>query len=225
MHRLQVGDAPPFVGDAVVKGGGGALDLAQAADDAEGEGEDDDFVEGLEEDLVDHQRRYHHPGEDAAEGEGEEDSRVDAFAEECADDGAEREAFVAVAELHPAHDVGVDHGAAEEGGEAGAEHAGDCAVDGLHGGLGGPFGGAGEEDAGLEEQHDQQIGGEAEPYHQAGLAEAVDLDHAVVDDVGDGKDDEPCRQLERAELDGFDFHEVADDEADAEEHRQGYEQG
>ena len=35
----------------MVKGGGGALDLAQAADDAEGEGEDDDFVEGFEDDA------------------------------------------------------------------------------------------------------------------------------------------------------------------------------
>ena len=70
---LEVGDTPQFVGDALVVGGGGALEGAQPADDAEGEGEDDDFVEGFEDDLVDHDGQDHRQGEDAAEGEGEED--------------------------------------------------------------------------------------------------------------------------------------------------------
>ena len=72
----------------------------------------------------------------------------------------------------------------------------------------------------MQEQSDEKVHEEAEPYHEPGFAKSVDLDKAVVDDVAYWKYSHAGGHGDDAERHGLDFYQIGDDEAHTEEHRQ-----
>lgn len=69
----------------------------------------------------------------------------------------------------------------------------------------------------MEEEADEEVHDESEPDDESGAPESVDFDDAVGDDVGYGEYDDTCGEGYGSDGNGFDFHEVGHDQADAEE--------
>ena len=83
-----------------------------------------------------------------------------------------------------------------------------------------PEGGRREDPDNLGEKDDQQVETEGRHDNIPGSLVAIDLRETVVDDVGDGEDQEPTGERQRAASEDFGFEKVGDYEADADQCRQ-----
>ena len=201
-----VGDVGVIDADAFV-----ALDVL---DNLCGEGQDDDFVEGLGGDLEDHHLDEFAGWHESAEREGEEDEGVGSFAYKGGEDGAEGEASLLMAEFHAAHHPGVKETSDEEGGEAGCGDARCESEDELEGLFSFPEGWGGDDGGDGAEGDDEEVHEESHPDDEPGFAESPDLGDAVVEDVGDGEDDDAGCEGEGADLEDFCPEQVGSYETD-----------
>ena len=71
----KVEDAPRLIADVLVVGFG-SFEAFEPFDDAERYGEGYDFIDGLEQHLVEHEQGHHAPRDHSAEGQREEDEGV-----------------------------------------------------------------------------------------------------------------------------------------------------
>ena len=186
-------------------------------------GQDDDFVERLQHDLQRHHHQQFPPGDDASEGDGEEDERVRRLARHRRHDGPQREAPPPAGQLHAAHDVGVEERPGEEGQQAGHHDAGRHAEHEVEVLLALPERGGGQGHGCQPQPYDEEVHGKAAPDDEPCLAEAPHFGDAVVDDVGDGEHEQPCRYGEASQLDDFGLEEVCRDEAYVEQYAEQHE--
>ena len=124
--------------------------------------------------------------------------------------------FAAAGDFHSAHDVGVEKGAEEKGGEAGGSDARGQTEDEAEGGVAFPEGSGRQGHGQLKQGDHGEVDGKAQPDDEPRLAEAPDFGNAVVDDVGDGKDQESGGDGDGAELEDLGFQKIRGHETGAE---------
>ena len=95
----------------------------------------------------------------------------------------------AVAQLHAAHDIGIDETSRQESDERGSGNARSQTENGMKSGVVGPVGRAGNGITNRAHRHKEEVHQKACPNEQSRFLIAPHLAHAVVDDVGDGEDD------------------------------------
>ena len=191
---------------------------------ADGDRQDDDFIDGFQDQLREHHQRQLLVGQHAVEGQREKDDGVGAFAPHGAHDGPQGEALAVVGNFHAAHDIGVDETACYERHEGGQGDARRQSEDGVEAGLVVPIGCAGDGIGQRRNGHEEEVGEEACPNQYAGAPVSPHLAYHVVDDVGDGEDEQAAREMERPEHHLLGFQDVggyqAHGENDAELHEQ-----
>ena len=197
--------------------------IAQHLYNPHGHRQDQNLVESLQEGLRDDQHRYFIPCKDAAESHREEDHRINPLAPQRRHDGPQRKAASVRGSLHARHHISIDHRATQEGNETGREDARDSPEDHLHSLLALPRRRSWKPDAELQQQRDKKIHPEAEPDDKTRLAEAIDLDYTVIENIGDRKDHHARGYGERTQIHSLYLHQIADYQADAERHRKQHE--
>ena len=183
-----------IVGDAAVNGVC-PFHTLQDSDDTDGQREDENFIERLQHHLIQHDPRHDVPGNDAAERQGEKDEGVGPFSDQRGGYGAPRKSGggsdgAARAGLHDAHDVGIEERTDQKGEKRSAGDAGCQTEDGMEAFLPCPVGRGGEQIGSEAEQNEEEVHEEAEPNDEARLDIAIDFNDAVVDDIGNGEDNE-----------------------------------
>ena len=131
--------------------------------------------------------------------------------------------FTGGVEFHAAHHVGVEERADEEGEEGGSGNAGGQSEHGMESVFPMPVWGTGKGIGNQTEEDKKKVHEEAEPDDETGTLVAPDFDHAVIDDVGNGKHDEPRREVKRTYDDLLGFKKVGCNEANTEKHSEQHE--
>ena len=199
--------------------------------DADGKWQGNDFVESLSYDLCNHEAEHNVERENwraleqerkEVECQRKENDGVGTFANDGGEDGSQGEvvgevAFVAVAHFHFAHDERIEKRADNEGYEACRDNLWGKGEHLFEGNIGSWLDGRqGTRDA--SEDHDEEVHGEAYPNDKSGFAVAPHFGYDVVEDVGDGKDDETTRQGKGIpNFEYFGFKEIGCHETDTEE--------
>ena len=70
------------------------------------------------------------------------------------------------------------------------------------------------------EKHEQQVHGKSQPDDKPRPAKAPDFDQAIINNIGNGENDQTRSQFERAERHLLRFEQVCCDETDAEQNGQ-----
>ena len=219
---LKFSDFPNLVGDALVVHVA-AVDALHIAHHPHGDGQDDDLVQGFQHDLQCHHCGQLLPRDDPAKGDGEEQQRVRRLAHHGGGDGPHGEVTPATAQLHPAHDVGIEERTHEEGCQTGRHDAGRHAEDEVEVLASRPEGRGRQGYGHQSEGNDKEVHHEARPDDEPRLAEAPHLGDAVVDDVGHGEDQQAGGDRQPAEGDNLGFEKIGCDEAYVEEDAQQHE--
>lgn len=169
-----------------------AVDFLYETDYSYGDREYYDFVCGFEAGLCDDEDNQLVEGYDSGEGDGKEEEGVGAFAHHGRGDGSQRKVLAVARNFHFAHDIGVEEGAYEESDEAGQQDARGRGEYGFKGGLPVPKRCRRQNDGQLNEDDGHEVHQEPEPNDKSGFAVSPHFGDTIVDDVGDGKDDETC---------------------------------
>ena len=222
-HILNVVNSEWIIIDALVEGVD-ALFALEAADRPGGERQGHDLIEDLGADLRHRQLQDGPDGHDPPEDHRIKDEGVTELAGDGGEDGAHAEAASVRGDLHPAHHPRVDRGAREEGDQRsrrGLWDEAEQAVEALGHRLAAVLQRLGQPAHQLG--HDGHEGAEQEgqPDDEAGLAVAVDLGQAVVQDIGYREQQHGAGELQRqpGHLPEARYEKVGCDQADDQRRR------
>ncbi len=149
-------------------------------DQADGEGEDEDFVQRFQENLEEHEAGDFLPADEASEGDGEKDEGIRRLAHYGGDIGAQGEVASPGGQLHTTHYVSVQDGTHQKGGQAGGHNARCHTEDEVEVRPARPVGRSRKLHGQKAETDDEKVHQEARPDNESGFLVSPHLGDAVV---------------------------------------------